>query len=72
MAVGRMVKPWNEWMFVWLPKGPDVPVVERSFGEWKAMVEDVIDDESVEVEVLKVNKWVINETGADVISRGNM
>ncbi|KAF2185354.1 hypothetical protein K469DRAFT_665653 [Zopfia rhizophila CBS 207.26] len=72
MCVGRMVKPWHEWLFVVLPKGPDAPNPERTFEEWKALVEDVIDDETVDVEVLGVSKWMINETSADVISKGNV
>lgn len=72
MCVGRMIKPWTEWMFVCFPKGPDAPNPERSWEEWKNIVEDVIGDESVEVEVLSVNKWLINETSADVISKGNV
>ncbi|KAF2266956.1 hypothetical protein CC78DRAFT_490816 [Lojkania enalia] len=72
MFTGRMVKPWNEWMFVVFPKGPDSPVPSYSNEEWGNVVADYIDDPSVEVKVLNVSKWMINETSADSISKGNI
>jgi 2-polyprenyl-6-methoxyphenol hydroxylase-like FAD-dependent oxidoreductase len=72
LAVGRMVRPWTEWMFVMLPKGPSISTEPKSKEVWKAIVEDMIDDASVGVEVLRVDKWVINETSADYISKGNV
>jgi hypothetical protein len=68
----RQVKPWTEWVFVFLPKGPHVPNPKRSVEEWKAIVKDHIGDESVEVEILDVNGWQINESSADVIGKGNV
>ncbi|KAF2704631.1 2,4-dichlorophenol 6-monooxygenase [Pleomassaria siparia CBS 279.74] len=72
LPVCRMVKPWTEWMIVWLPKGPHVPPEGKSNEEWITMVQDLIGDEDVDVEILRVDKWVINETSADVLSRGNV
>jgi len=72
MCVGRMVKPWNEWLFVFFPKGPGAPNPERTSEEWRELVKDAIGDPSVEVKVLRVSKWMINEVSADVISKGNM
>lgn len=74
MCVNRMVKPWHEWMFVFFPKGPDAPNPERSNEEWKELIQDCIGEEAgdVEVEILGVSKWLINETSADVISKGNV
>lgn len=73
MCVGRMVKPWHEWMFVFFPKGPDAAsaATDRSHEDWIALVKDFIGDESVEVEMIGVSKWMINETSADIISKGN-
>lgn len=68
----RMIKPWYEWVFVVLPKGPTAPVPKRSFEEWKELMSDIIGDPSVEVEILDVSGWVINETSADVLSKGNV
>lgn len=72
MAVSRMVSPWTEWMFVMFPKGPGILPEPKSKEMWKAIVEDMIDDASVEVEVVRMDKWVINETSADYISKGNV
>lgn len=72
MCVGWIVKPWHEWMFVFFAKGPDAPNPERSDGEWRVLVGDAIGDSNVNVEVVSVSKWLINETSADVISKGNV
>jgi 2-polyprenyl-6-methoxyphenol hydroxylase-like FAD-dependent oxidoreductase len=72
MSVLRMVKPWHEWMMVCFPKGPDVPVPERSHTEWKEIIEDFVGISDLDVEVLGVSKWLINETSADVVSKGNV
>jgi hypothetical protein len=72
VCVMRAVKPWTEWMFVIFPKGPQAPNPKRSFEEWVEIAKDHIGDDSVEVEVLDVSGWQINESSADVISKGNM
>jgi hypothetical protein len=59
-------------MFVFFPKGPDVPNPKRSFQEWAEIAVDIIGDPSVKVEVQDVAGWMINETSADVISKGNV
>jgi 2-polyprenyl-6-methoxyphenol hydroxylase-like FAD-dependent oxidoreductase len=72
LVVMRAVKPWTEWMFVCLPKGPDAPNPKRSFEEWAVIAKDHIGVENVDVEILDVSGWQINETSADVISKGNV
>jgi 2-polyprenyl-6-methoxyphenol hydroxylase-like FAD-dependent oxidoreductase len=72
IGVMRAVKPWTEWMFVFFPKGPLAPNPKRTFKEWEVIVRDHIGDESVDVEILDVSGWMINETSADVISKGNV
>ncbi|KAH4860468.1 hypothetical protein HBH75_036050 [Parastagonospora nodorum] len=72
VGVMRQVKPWTEWVFVFLPKGPHAPNPKRSFEEWKVIAGDLIGDDSVDVEILDVSGWVINESSADVISKGNV
>jgi 2-polyprenyl-6-methoxyphenol hydroxylase-like FAD-dependent oxidoreductase len=72
VCVVRMVKPWTEWMFVLFPKGPDAPMPQRSFLEWEEVARDIIGEEGIDVEVLDVSGWVVNETSADVISKGNV
>jgi len=72
MVVGRMVKHWDDWMFVFFPKGPGVPAITRSKEGWEEMVNDVIGDPSVAVKMLRIDRWIVNETSADVISKGNV
>jgi hypothetical protein len=68
----RAVKPWTEWMFVIFPKEPQAPNPKRSFEEWAGIAKDLIGDDGVDVEVLDVSGWQINESSADVISKGNV
>ncbi|KAF2120673.1 FAD binding domain-containing protein [Lophiotrema nucula] len=73
LVVARMVKPWHQWMFVVLPKGPQVPEQTFTYEEWAEIVKDCIGDgDDVDVEVVDVSKWIINETSADVVSKGNI
>ncbi|APA12716.1 hypothetical protein sscle_10g074860 [Sclerotinia sclerotiorum 1980 UF-70] len=69
-AIARMVKPWNEWMFILSPyPGKDV---NPSDEEYLECVKDMIGDKSVPVELLGVSKWTINETVAEYYSDGNI
>jgi len=74
-VVVRMVRPWTEWMFIFLPApGKDLRAEEMdaSEGEYLARVREMIGDEKVAVEVLHVGKWWINETVAERYSDGNV
>jgi len=72
----RMVKPWDEWMFIFFPPpGADVTadaVNLVSKEQYKARAHEVIGDDSVDIEILDVSKWFINETVAEYYSDGNM
>lgn len=68
----RMVKPWTEWVFVFMPKGPGAPNPKRSYEEWAEISSNIIGDKGIDVEILDVSGWAINETSADVISKGNV
>lgn len=64
VVIVRMVKFWIEWMFIFLVKlgmdlkGEEMEVIEE---EYLVRVKEVIGDESVEVELVYVSKWWINE-----------
>jgi 2-polyprenyl-6-methoxyphenol hydroxylase-like FAD-dependent oxidoreductase len=68
----RMVQPWNEWVFICFP----VPGYETravpSHTEWMKQIKLMIGDDSVEVEILKVSKWYINDVVAEQYSRGRI
>lgn len=74
-AIVRMVKPWTEWMFIMLPKpGADLSVDEFSPtpDECRPRVREMIGDDAVDVEILDVSKWWINEIVAEYYSDGNV
>lgn len=74
-ALVRMVKPWKEWMFIMMPlPGADLTVDQFSPSKEECVprVRELIGDESVDVEVLDVSKWWINEIVAQYYSDGNM
>jgi 2-polyprenyl-6-methoxyphenol hydroxylase-like FAD-dependent oxidoreductase len=74
-AVVRMVRPWNEWMFIFLPApGADIKAdaMHATDEEYLARVREFIGDNSVNVELLHASKWLINETVAEYYSDGNV
>ncbi|KAK3386868.1 FAD binding domain-containing protein [Podospora didyma] len=74
-CIVRMVRPWNEWMFIFLPApGADVKADDMmaSEEEYVSRAKEIIGDDSVAVEILDVSKWWINETVAEYYSDGNI
>ncbi|KAK3305014.1 FAD binding domain-containing protein [Chaetomium strumarium] len=74
-GVVRMVRPWNEWMFIFLPApGQDLTAeaMDASHEEYLARVKMFIGDDSVKVELLHASKWWINEIVAEYYSDGNV
>ncbi|RDW75788.1 hypothetical protein BP5796_06609 [Coleophoma crateriformis] len=68
----RMVKPWNQWMFIVLPKPGSGGEFAPTHEEYLKWVQRAIGDVSIPVEILNVSKWVINETVAEYYSDGNI
>lgn len=69
----RMVKPWHEWMFIVLP--------EPGFTDFNILPSHTqllermrlwIGDDSIQLEILDVAKWNINEVVAERYSDGNI
>ncbi|KAK4165565.1 phenol 2-monooxygenase [Cladorrhinum sp. PSN259] len=74
-AVVRMVKAWDEWMFIFLPRpGSDVKGedMEATREEYLSRVKEFIGDDSVKAEILDVGKWWIHETVAERYQDGNV
>lgn len=74
MACVRMVKPWNEWMFILLPN-PDydydgIQTPQPSTADYLERVKELIGDDTP-AEILDVSKWYINEIVAEKYSQGN-
>lgn len=71
----RMVKPWKEWMFIMMPlPGADLSIDQFSptKDECIPRVKELIGDDSVDVEILDISKWWINEIVAQYYSDGNV
>lgn len=72
MGIVRMVKPWNEWMFILFPdrdydRSQRKPLKE----EYLKRVQEFIGDDTP-AEILDVSTWYINEIVAEKYSEGNM
>ncbi len=71
MGIVRMVKPWDEWMFILFPQR-DVDVnIQPATEELLKRVREFVGD-TTPVEILNVSKWFINEVVAETYSKGNM
>ena len=71
----RMVRPWKEWMFIFLPP-PWADVTEGGMSPTKeeliARMRELVGGELGPIEILDVSKWWINEIVAEYYSDGNM
>jgi 2-polyprenyl-6-methoxyphenol hydroxylase-like FAD-dependent oxidoreductase len=74
-CIVRMVRPWDEWMFIFLPRpgtDPDAVGMEASTDEYLDQIKEVIGDSRLSPRVADVSKWRINEVVADKYSDGNV
>ncbi|KAK0616192.1 FAD binding domain-containing protein [Immersiella caudata] len=74
-VVVRMVRPWSEWMFIFLPApGADLRAddMDATDDEYIKRVKEMIGDEGIKVDLLHVGKWWINEIVAERYSDGNV
>ncbi|KAL5043459.1 hypothetical protein BDW71DRAFT_210295 [Aspergillus fruticulosus] len=72
MAIIRMVKPWDEWMFILFPAPDyDPTTASQSKEEYLQRVKELIGDETP-ADILSISRWYINETVAERYSDGNV
>ncbi|TVY85272.1 2,4-dichlorophenol 6-monooxygenase [Lachnellula suecica] len=71
-ALVRMVKPWNEWMFILLPAPGAGVDFSPSPEEYVHCIKTMVGDDSIPIEILGISKWFINETVAEYYSEGNI
>lgn len=69
-AVLRMVRPWNEWVIGFVHLGE--AVLQLSEAEVVQQVRDIIRDDTVEIEVIGVYPWRINNVTADRYGAGRV
>lgn len=67
----RMVRPWNEWLFIW---GYDIEQGERQLIDDEAIsiVRNLVGDETLEVKVRSTSTWTVNEMYAGQYSSGRV
>jgi 2,4-dichlorophenol 6-monooxygenase len=67
----RMVRPWNEWLFIW---GYDIEQGERQLTDDEAIsiVRNLVGDETLEVTVQSTSTWTVNEMYAGHYSSGRV
>ncbi|KAL1619934.1 hypothetical protein SLS56_009901 [Neofusicoccum ribis] len=70
-CIARMVRAWDEWMFIMLPDPACGTDVDATKEEYLSRVRELIGDDTP-CEVLDVSKWYINEIYAEQYSAGNV
>lgn len=71
MAIVRMVKPWNEWMFILFPTQDYDVHATPSNEEYLKRIRELIGDDTP-AEIIDVSKWFVNEIVAEKYSQGNV
>ncbi|OJD27131.1 hypothetical protein ACJ73_01481 [Blastomyces percursus] len=71
MGVVRMVKPWNEWLFILFTSPNCDPDINPTKEQYMQRVREFIGDDTP-AEIIDVSKWFINETVAEKYSQGNV
>ncbi|CAI4218722.1 unnamed protein product [Parascedosporium putredinis] len=70
MCIVRMVKPWDEWMFILFPNRDADPDMKPTNEQYLERVRELIGDDTP-AEILNVSKWFVNETVAQTYSVGD-
>ena len=70
MGLIRMVKPWDEWMFILFPNRDWDSSIQPSNEQYLQRVRELIGDDTP-AEILNVSKWFINEIVAEKYSVGD-
>ena len=67
----RMVKPWHEWLCIIFP-APGAERIVQSEEAYLKRVKEMVGDDSIDVKILGISTWAINETAAETYSKGNV
>ncbi|KAJ5279269.1 hypothetical protein N7478_004641 [Penicillium angulare] len=71
-CIARMVKPWDEWLFIVLPERGKELDFEPTNEQWLGRMKEFIGDDSIDTEILGVSKWRINDVVAETFSNGRV
>lgn len=71
MGVVRMVRPWNEWLIIW---GYDIsqPRPELSDEEAKAIIRNLVGDQTLEIDLTAISYWTVNNVHATHMQNGRV
>ncbi len=71
MGVVRMVRPWNEWLIIW---GYDItqPRPELSEDEAKAIIRNLVGDQTLEIDLTAISYWTVNNVYATHMQNGRV
>ncbi|KAJ9603045.1 hypothetical protein H2200_012340 [Cladophialophora chaetospira] len=67
----RMVKPWHEWLCIIFTE-PTAERTLRTNEEYMKRVKEMVGDDSIDIKILGVSTWAINETAAEIYSKGDV
>lgn len=68
----RMVKPWNEWVFIMFPVQGYVADPPPTEAQWTKRIQQMIGDDKIDFTILNVSKWLINDIVATKYAKGNV
>jgi 2-polyprenyl-6-methoxyphenol hydroxylase-like FAD-dependent oxidoreductase len=71
-CIARMVRPWDEWLFIVLPERGKELETNPSNEQWEQRMKEFIGDDSISTEILGVSKWRINDVVAKKFSKGRV
>ncbi|KAM6521885.1 hypothetical protein FALCPG4_011587 [Fusarium falciforme] len=71
LGIVRMVKPWDEWMFILFPNRDWDTKGQPTSEQYLERIRQFIGDDTP-AEILNTSKWFINEIVAEEYSRGNI
>lgn len=71
-CIARMVKPWDEWLFIVLPQCGEELANNPTNEEWLGRMKEFIGDDSIDTEILGVSRWRINDVVAQRFSKGRV
>lgn len=63
----RMVKAWNEWMFIFFPQ-PGFEWKEPTHEQWLQRCYDAVGRDDIPIRIIDISKWYINEIVAEYYS----
>ncbi|KAJ5298381.1 uncharacterized protein N7443_006501, partial [Penicillium atrosanguineum] len=71
-CIARMVKPWDEWLFIVLPERGEELEINPTNEEWLGRMKEFIGDDTIHTEILGISKWRINDVVAQRFSKGRV